>query len=663
MDLSMNLMNLLLWTLIWALGGYLILVSLFKLQRQEATLLGFGLGLILQAWVSNLLAHFIAPVPAFWAATGTVLLIGIMLTTLLKSWQSAREQFTFPIGYWVAFVLLLYIFFMIGHGLAIFDDYQNLPTTSFLAVGSIPPVFPLNPKLSFDYHYLMLLIAAQSMRLGGIFPWVALDLTRAVFFSLTIIYVFFLGKRLTRSLIGGWLTALFTAFAGGLRWLLLFLPGRALAVISDQINMIGSGIATDPSLKLALSKPWAIEGGGPLPFPFAYGNGFHTVGVMEHGGTGMMGLSIALLLILTFRRWKHPGGMAVIGALLAAQALVDEIWFGYFLAAFVIIALIHLIRQKDQPHREIWLGLVFFAVIPALFALFQGGVLTGTAKQLLNLGSKAGSESYFSNAFYLRWPPAIISSHLGELSLLNPAQLLVALLEVGPIFLLLPLMFAWGKKGWRSNQVIYAILAVMVAISLFSVFVGYHGDAGISATKRLSLVGTELLTVFAVPLLWYWLRHRPLNLKLFVVGMMLLCCVGGIVYFAVETTAMQVPQESYFLDDLDAKVESQFWDKLEEDAMVFDLIPSRAATVFARPLASNNTWYETTADYSRLASSLDPYALHAAGYDYLYLGAGEWDDFSRTVQERLSAPCVQLHYEVTGARGDFRRLLDLRGCE
>jgi len=663
MDLSMNLMNLLLWTLIWALGGYLILVSLFKLQRQEATLLGFGLGLILQAWVSNLLAHFIAPVPAFWVATGTVLLIGVLLTTLLKSWQTARDQFTFPIGYWVAFVLLLYIFFMIGHGLAIFDDYQNLPTTSFLAAGSIPPVFPLNPKLSFDYHYLMLLIAAQFMRLGGIFPWVALDLTRAVFFSLAMVYVFFLGKRLTRSLIGGWLTALFNAFAGGLRWLLLFLPGRALSAISERITMIGSGLATDASLKLALSKPWAIEGGGPLPFPFAYGNGFHTIGVIEHGGTGMMGLTIALLLILTFRRWKHPAGMAVIGALLAAQALVDEIWFGYFLAAFVIIALIHLIRQKDQPYREIWLGLVFFVVIPALVAIFQGGVLTGTATQLLNLGSKAGSESYFSNAFYLRLPPAIISSHLGELSLLNPAQLLVALLEVGPIFLLIPLMFAWGKKGWRSNQVIYAILAVMVAISLFSVFVGYRGDAGISATKRLSLVGTELLTVFAVPLLWYWLRHRPLNLKLFVVGMMLLCCIGGIVYFAIETTAMQVPQESYFLDDLDAKVESQYWDKLEEDAMVFDLIPSRAATVFARPLASNNTWYETTADYSRLASSLDPYALHAAGYDYLYLGAGEWDDFSETVQERLSAPCVQLHYEVTGARGDFRRLLDLRGCE
>ena len=102
MDVLINLMSLLLWTLIWALGGFLILASLFKIQRHEATLLGFGLGLVLQAWVSNLLAHFLAPVPAFWAAAGIILLIGVLLTTVLKSWQSARKQFTFPIGYWVA---------------------------------------------------------------------------------------------------------------------------------------------------------------------------------------------------------------------------------------------------------------------------------------------------------------------------------------------------------------------------------------------------------------------------------------------------------------------------------------------------------------------------------------------------------------------------------
>jgi len=311
---------------------------------------------------------------------------------------------------------------MISHGLAIFDDYQNLPTTSFIAAGSIPPVFPLNANVSFNYHYLMLLIAAQFMRLGDLFPWIALDLTRAIFFSLTMLYVFLLGKRITRSLIGAWLTTLFAAFAGGLRWILLFLPGRSLAAISDQITMIGSGLATDSSLKLALSKPWAIEGGGPIAFPFAFGNGFHTVAVMEHGGTGLMGLTIALLIIFTFGHWKYPASKAVTASLLAAQALVDEIWFGYFLFALLVIFVIRLTKKKNEPHREIWLGLITLVLIPVLFALFQGGVLTGTAAQVFHLRASTGSESYFDNAFYLRWPPAIISSHLGELSLLNPTQ-------------------------------------------------------------------------------------------------------------------------------------------------------------------------------------------------------------------------------------------------
>jgi hypothetical protein len=30
-------------------------------------------------------------------------------------------------------------------GLAILDDYQNLPTTALIATGDIPPHFPLNP--------------------------------------------------------------------------------------------------------------------------------------------------------------------------------------------------------------------------------------------------------------------------------------------------------------------------------------------------------------------------------------------------------------------------------------------------------------------------------------------------------------------------------------
>jgi hypothetical protein len=324
MEKIIPLLSVLLWVFLWSAGGFLILINTLKTQRHESALLGLGLGFVLQVWLANLTGRLLAPVPAFWLSAGLVFAVGLALTLALKSWQSARQALYFPPGQWLAFFVLLYAFFMIGRGLAIFDDYQNLPVTSMLASGVIPPRFPLNPALSFDYHYLLLLNAAQWMRVGGFLPWTALDFARALCFSLAVLYAFLLGQRLTRSKAGGWLSALFTAFAGGMRWLLLFLPGRLLSVISERVTMIGSGLATDSSLKLALSKPWAIEGGGPFPFPFAYGSGFHTPAVMEHDGTGLMGLVIALLIILFFERWKRKGGMLVVAGLLAAQALTAE---------------------------------------------------------------------------------------------------------------------------------------------------------------------------------------------------------------------------------------------------------------------------------------------------------------------------------------------------
>ncbi len=38
---------------------------------------------------------------------------------------------------------------MIGRGLGIADDFQNLPLTSLLAAGDIPLHFPLNPIAAF----------------------------------------------------------------------------------------------------------------------------------------------------------------------------------------------------------------------------------------------------------------------------------------------------------------------------------------------------------------------------------------------------------------------------------------------------------------------------------------------------------------------------------
>ena len=662
-----DITDLLLWIFMWAAGGFLILVNSIRAQRHEYVLLGLGLGLILQTWLSNALGYFVAVTTAYWLAAGILFLLGILLTTLRKSWKEASEALHFPPGQWLVFFVLLYGFFIIGRGLAIFDDYQNLPVTSFLAAGSLPLQFPLNPGISFDYHYLLLLNASQWMHIAGMQPWTALDLSRAIFFALAIIYAGLLGQRITRSQVGAWLTGFFVAFAGGLRWILLFLPGRVLNALSTQVNMIGSGLATDPSLKLALSKIWAIEGGGPISFPFAYGNGFQSVSVMKHDGTGLMGLAIALLILLFFNKWKNKAGLLLIGALISAQAMIDEIWFVFFVAATAIILIYLIFRPGKYSRKELWWMFGIMVLVPIVVAAIQGGVLTGAVRGWLGELSRSTEASsggrYFSLGFHLRWPPAFISAHLGTLALTNWGQALAALAEIGPIFLLLPLFVSWGKKGLRAGQLIYPILALAAIFSFLTIFLEYQGSAGISATKRLTLFSAAILTLFAVPLMWYWLRRRSQTLRFVVIGTMAAVCLGGLSYFAIESTAAQVPQESYFLDGLDAKMETQYWNNLPADVMVFDLIPSRAATMFARPLKSNLTWYETTSEYQALASHPEPVAIAQAGYDYFYLGSGEWDDFSMPVQAGFNDPCVMLVHEETNSKGEFRRLLDISGCK
>ncbi len=259
-----------------------------------------------------------------------------------------------------------------------------------------------------------------------------------------------------------------------------------------------------------------------------------------------MGLTIALLIILFFERWKSKGAMAVVAALLAAQAITDEIWFVFFLTAFALICIMRLIQSGKESRRDIWISLVLLALAPGLVALFQGGVLTGAASGIfsrLSGGAPAAQNQYFSLGFHLRFPPAFVSAHLGTLALTNWAQTLTAIAEVGPIFLLLPLFLIWGRKGYRAKRTIFPILALGAAASFLTIFIGYEGAAGISASKRLTLYSSVLLTLFAVPLLWYWLRRRKQCVRYLAISLLALCMVGGVVYFAVESAAAQVPGE------------------------------------------------------------------------------------------------------------------------
>ncbi|MGQ9834277.1 MAG: hypothetical protein ACUVRJ_10895, partial [Candidatus Villigracilaceae bacterium] len=237
----MTTLLLILWALLWVIGGIWLVQALFHLPRREPWLIGLGIGLVIENWLVNWLARLMSLSFAGWGAAAIVFILGLialtaqkdkrehLLRTLLPSWQPA-----------FALVILTGLFTLTGRGLGIFDDYQNLPTVSLMAAGDIPPHFALNPDVRFGYHYFLLLIAAQIMRLGELAPWSALDLARSFVLALAILLSGLWARRLTRSLVAQWLAVWFVTLSGGMRWLLLLVPPSVVTAISKRIQLLGS---------------------------------------------------------------------------------------------------------------------------------------------------------------------------------------------------------------------------------------------------------------------------------------------------------------------------------------------------------------------------------------------------------------------------------------
>ena len=245
----------------------------------------------------------------------------------------------------------------------------------------------------------------------------------------------------------------------------------------------------------------------------------------------------------------------MVSSLLAAMALIDEIWFVFFMFAAFVVFIQLLLQKKQFPKKEILTNLFLFILIPVLFAIVQGGVLTGVFQAIITIFSgtvESTSAQYFSFNFPVRWPPAIISAHVGTLFLTNWAQLIVAMCEVGPVLLVLPLFLFFGIKAFRYKKLIIRILVVAVIASLLTIFVEYQGSAGISASKRLTLFSTDLLVLFTVPILWYWLRNKKTQIKFFVGTIAFVSMVGGLVYFSIQSIGIQKPVLSYFIQLMDA---------------------------------------------------------------------------------------------------------------
>ncbi len=669
---------------LWIVGGYLITARSSNLHARERGLVSLGVGLVLGTWLANLLARFMPTALAFWGAALLTVAIGVALAWPLKRDLFPKEAFQ-P-GQWFLFFVFVFVFTLIGRGFGFFDDHQNLAPVSIMATGDVPPHFSYNPSLNFGYHYFLLLVASQFVRLTSAGPWTALDLARGLTLALTLAYGGFLAYRLTKSRIAESLSITFMAFAGGARWLFLLLPISLQRQLSSSIELIGSGADTGPNLITAIYKYWQIEGLGPLPFPFLFGSGLDASFSMFHNGWGTSAITMVLLIILlspphsphlarasvastgelqnggTQGGQGRARGYIPIVILLASIALANEVTFAFLYVGLAFAALAWVIQNRSlRLPRSLWTW-VLVMFLGGLIALLQGGMFTEIARSWLQrqLSGSAGS-TYFQVSFALG-APAVLSAHLGSLSLLNPLQWVAILGETGLVVFALPIVLKRLGPFSRDENWFEAAWVGSIIISLLMVFVQYTGNAGPTAVSRMVAHFLTVLAIYAVPLIWLWVEKRGENVKIAALAWGLATIFSGLSLLGYQLAAMPNPVYAIYLGPLDGQIFTRQWDRLAPNTMVFDPVYPRAATIFGRPTRSSITMGENLPEWTALAANPDPYRLKAAGYDYLYVDLKYFSKYSSLIQK----PCVKQLDRVDDKNGDqlvdSRYLFQLSDC-
>jgi hypothetical protein len=661
---ELNVFSLILLILLWGFGGYLLIQKHFKLPNEEAPLISLGLGLVLNAWVSNWLGRLLPTTYAFWASAGLVIFIGLIVSLPL---QIKRPSFNkFPIFQVLFFSVMVLCFTLIGRGFGFFDDHQNLPPVSIMATGDIPPHFAFNPDLMFGYHYFLLLVGSILVRVTGAGPWTALDIARGLTLALTIFLGGFLAYRITKNRFAQIFSIIVILFAGGARWISLLIPASFLRNISSSISLIGTGADSGPNFVTAILKTWKIEGEGPLPIPFMYSSGLDPSFSMFHNGWGTSAIMIVLLLLLlagirksTFISWLP------FVVLLSSLALANEVTFAFLYVGFVLSA-----AYWSINHRSIkllfadrgFLSWLAVFVVAGIFALVQGGMLSEIFFGFFKKSVASPTDTYFKVSFTLSLP-AILSSHLGSLSLLNPYHWLPILGETGLVIFALPLVVKEIPSSIKKNEWLESAWIMSLFVSLFMIFFQYTGNAGPTAISRMQAHFLSVVKVLAVPLVWLWVKKYGEDVKLAVFGWGVITVFSGIALFGVQMAAMTQPVYAIFLNNLDGQMFQRNWDTLRPDTMVFDHVYPRSATIFGRPIRSSKTMGETLPAWNKLNKKPDPILIHQAGYDYFYSDLRYLLKYKSVIKGDCMQQVDKIEVIEKGKLLDGRYLFDISTCD
>lgn len=675
---SLDLLPWLLAFLLAWLGGWLLASHAFKLKKNERLIAGLGLGVVLSAWLANIVGRWLPANLTFWVAPIVLLLAGA-----LAAWRSPQrpviDRKDLQIWPWLMVGLgFVWLFLLWSKGLALFDEHKNLSLISVIGNGQIPPLYQ-EPNFYLAYHYGFHLFAGSLMQLGKMLPWSAFDTAKALAWGISLLLAAVLGRRMTGSVWGGWATAAVLALASGVRYLLLMLPPSILLRADGLIELQGTSALIGQPFSQALLAGWPVDGGPPMSYPFAFLNGILQPFVMAHQGPTTFSVLIFLLLWLLLPRIAGRTSIAVLAPIFAMWALVWESSYALFALGLVGFVTLHYWRTRalNLPYLPAALAAL---TLSAPVVLVQGGTFTEMARGLLSsLGGSAQAAGSLLVAalpptgalpaetanilgFTLRWPPAIVSSHLGALRLFSPVELLVALFELGPVVLFAPILTVWAWRRAQAGEWVLGALTVAAwAGLLLPIVFEYQADRDISRLTSQALLIWGLMLVFAVA--DRATRWRP-QVRLAGIAALVLACLGGLFVAGIQMTAASSTQLGDGFDKLDAELSAQVWGTLPADAHVFGplgsttILTGRLAGQLLDQASEGSAWYI-------LERRPDLETLRLYRFDYMYVDSRWWNDLPAAARAsaNLNDECVERIAEVwDNARVNYRHLLDLSNC-
>jgi hypothetical protein len=656
-------------TAVWVIGGWLLARHAFHLESSERLLLGFGLGLSSFLWFVNLLGHWIAPTATFISAALLVFALG-----LGYSWKGERpllDWHDLKIWRWlVVGLILVWLFAGLARGMAIFDDRKNISIISTMAAGDIPPHHYMNSAFYFAYHYGFQLLGASLMRLGGLLPWSAFDLSKAIAGAYVLLLAALLGKRYANHPLSGLLIAVVLAFSTGTRYLLLLLPSSLMATIDPLIKVRSVDAVVGMPLSQAILQGIQIGDGPPAPFIYAFMNGIGWPLVMAiNAGPSTMSLVVLLMAWMLIPRMQRSSAWPLLAILFSLWALVWESSYALFVAAAVVPSLYWVWKNRRTRHDRIkWVGLAVLVSVPV--ALLQGGSITEVVRKLVSDGGSAApvlAEGVTSvGGFTLRWPPAIYSGHLGALSIFSPLQLLVAILELGPVVLFAPWITWWAWKRFKQGDWVMGTMVLSAWLGVvLPIFFSYEYDRDI---VRFTKHGLLVWTIVLVIMLWdqsprwtYAIRYPA------IVGLVLMVLGGFVVAGTELTAASQAVLTEEGINGLDSWVARDAWDHLAPKSEVFDPHTWRAVAItgrLTRVVEGNMSYdYGHSVEWEKLRENPSVDQLLDDGFQYVYIDEAWWKGLSDASRASLSEACVwtvsEHHYSELN---QFRRLIDLEYC-